>query len=236
MAIAPGVVSPEDDDLYPESDGKPMAETDLHRQIMMYCIEALKIHFQARLDVYVSGNNFLYYQRGNPRAVVSPDCYVVFGRDSALRNTYKTWEEAEILPAFVLEVTSQTTRKEDVRSKRPLYEGTLQIPEYFLFDPTGDYLKPRLQGFRMGMGRYEALALENDSLHSEQLELDLRIEGNWLRLFDPILQEPLLTVLEREQALQETRLRAETAELRAESAEEEIARLRAELDALRNRS
>ena len=31
-----------------------------------------------------------------------------------------------------------------MHTKRPLYERTLRVPEYFLFDPTGDYLRPRL--------------------------------------------------------------------------------------------
>ena len=36
---------------YPTSDGKPMAETDKHRDLMVYAIEALKARFADRPDV-----------------------------------------------------------------------------------------------------------------------------------------------------------------------------------------
>ena len=45
---------------YPESDGQPMAETDFQRQVMMYAIEALKLHFREREGIYVSGDLFIY--------------------------------------------------------------------------------------------------------------------------------------------------------------------------------
>ena len=47
--------------LYPTSDGKPMAETDRHRQLMFDLIEQLKRHFAGQSDTYVSGNLLLYY-------------------------------------------------------------------------------------------------------------------------------------------------------------------------------
>ncbi len=64
---------------YPESDGKPMAETDKHRDLMTDFIQMLKQHFENVNDVYVSGNLFLYYEEGNPRKVIAPDVFVVFG-------------------------------------------------------------------------------------------------------------------------------------------------------------
>jgi Uma2 family endonuclease len=133
---------------YPDSDGKPMAETEKHRDLMIYSIEALKAFFDARPDVQVSGNNFIYFEEGNPKARISPDCYVVFGVPKRVRDSYKSWEEGGKLPAVIFEFTSKKTRREDVHKKRPLYEQVLRVSEYFQFDPTGDYLKPRLQGFR----------------------------------------------------------------------------------------
>ncbi len=40
---------------YPESDGKPMGETDLHRDAMVRHIELLKQYFEGQ-QVYVSGD------------------------------------------------------------------------------------------------------------------------------------------------------------------------------------
>ena len=70
---------PHDAVVYPCSDGQPMAETGIHGECMMYVTTALRRWFarRGRADVCVGMNNFLYYERGNPRAVVAPDVYVV---------------------------------------------------------------------------------------------------------------------------------------------------------------
>ena len=38
---------------YPESDGEPMAETDIHRKQMTYLIQALEVFFQGSPEIYV---------------------------------------------------------------------------------------------------------------------------------------------------------------------------------------
>ena len=78
---------------YPESDGKPMAETDIHRQAMLDSIATLSEFLHDRPDVYVTGNLLLYYEEGNPAAAVAPDVFVVLGVGKQLRRTYKLWEE-----------------------------------------------------------------------------------------------------------------------------------------------
>ena len=205
--------------VYPTRDGKPMAETDKHREIATYFIQALKAFYEARADVYVSGNNFVFWEEGNPKARLSPDAYVVFGVPGHLRDSYKSWEEGGRLPDVVFEFTSKKTQREDTDTKLPRYQSALRTPEYFLFDPTGDYLRPRLQGYRLEGGRCVRLELVDERLHSEQLGLDLVQEGENLRLFDPARSQFLLTPLQQAQ--------------RATSAEEEVARLRAELAALK---
>jgi Uma2 family endonuclease len=198
---------------YPTSDGKPMAETDKHRKLMVYASEALANYFADRPDVYVSSNNFVYYEEGNPRACVSPDTYVVFGVSPELRDTFMSWKEGGRLPDVVFEFTSRKTRKEDVEVKRPLYERVLRVREYFLFDPTGDYLRPRFQGFRLGPEGYVQLEVVDGRLHSQLLGLDLVQEGERLRLFDPAKGEWLLSPAE--QAAENARLRTELEALRS---------------------
>ena len=211
---------------YPTRDGKPMAETDKHREIAFYIIQALKTYFADRLDVYVSGNNFVFWEEGNPKARISPDAYVVFGPSPDLRDSYIAWKEGGRLPSVVFEFTSRKTQREDTDTKLPLYARTLRTPEYFLFDPTGDYLKPRLQGYRLVDGQYVRLELVNDHLHSEQLGLDLVQQGENLRLYDPHCQEFLPTVLEQAR-------RADAEAVARHTAEAEIDRLRAEIAALK---
>ena len=212
-----------------------MAETDKHREIAYYIIQALKTYFDDRPDVYVSGNNFVFWEEGNPKARISPDAYVVFGPSPDLRDSYMAWKEQRHLPGVVFEFTSRKTQQEDTDTKLPLYESTLKVPEYFLFDPTGDYLKPRLQGYRLVNGQYVRLEIVNDRLHSEQLGLDLVQEGENLRLFDPLRQNFLLTSLEQAHRAEEETRRANAEATARQAAEAENSRLRAELDALRSR-
>ena len=205
---------------YPTGDGKPMAEDELHLDLMNYAIPALKYRFHLRPDVYVGGNNFLYYEQDNPKARISPDCYVAFGVEAkGHRRFYKVWEENDIAPAVVFEFTSKATQKEDVTFKKPLYEQVLRVAEYFQFDPTGDYLHPRLQGQRLQGGKYQSIELRDDRMFSEQLGLELVVQGDALRFYDPVRAEWLRTY--------------EEAENQRLAAEAELAQLRAEIEALR---
>ena len=177
---------------YPTSDGQPMAETTLHRKVMTDLIDGLELRFQAAPDVWVGGNLFLYYERGNPRAVVAPDVLLVKGVPKWDRPIYKLWEEGEP-PSLVVEVTSDKTRDEDVsdKSKKGKYQR-LGVEEYFLFDPYGDYLDPRLQGYRLERGRYVAMSPEPEGgLFSRTTGLRLEPEGLKLRLVDPTTGERL---------------------------------------------
>jgi Uma2 family endonuclease len=211
-----------DDVHYPESDGEPMAETELHREVMTDLINALKRRYASAPDVYINGNMFFYDVQGDPRSSFSPDVFVVRGIPKERRRIYKIWEEGEV-PCFIIEVTSAKTRSEDTGSKKTRYER-LGCEEYFLFDPEGDYLDPRLQGYRLENGRYQPLAAHPDgSLFSRTTGLILRVEGQRLRLVDAVTGEELLWDEEIEPRLKE-------AEKRAAKAEEEIARLRRELE------
>jgi len=175
---------------YPDSDGKPMAETDLHRDEMYDLIKALDRRYRDAPDVYVSGNLFLYYTKGDPRAVVAPDVFLVKGVPKRSRRIYKLWEEGRP-PSLVIELTSDSSQDEDLAKKKPCYER-LGVEEYFLHDPNQDYLDPALQGFRLVNGRYQRIPPEaNGSLRSLTTGLLLRTEGKKLRLVDAATREPL---------------------------------------------
>jgi Uma2 family endonuclease len=104
---------------YPESDGKPLGETDVHRREILEIIAMLEQYYADQTDVYISGNLMLYYEEGNPGAVVSPDIFVVKGVPKRERRVYKLWEEGQP-PAVVFEITSRSTRLEDRAMKRQL--------------------------------------------------------------------------------------------------------------------
>ncbi len=225
---------------YPESDGKPMAETDPHRNLIMDTIFALVNRYRNDPDVYVSGNIFLYYVKNEPRRNVSPDVLVARGIGNQPRRVYKTWVEGKA-PDVVIEISSGSTWGEDLQKKWRLY-AELGIPEYFIFDPEYTSHLPRpLMGYRLEEHWYTPLELaEDSSLYSQQLGLDLVDTGTTLRLRDPQTQEFLLTNAETDAAWRaeaEARRQAEAdwhteAEARRQ-AEAELELLRAELAKLR---
>ena len=182
---------------YPDEDGKPMAEGDLQRKCLVYATTVLEIYFQNHPDVYVAGNLFIYYEKGYPESVVAPDVFVVFGVENRNRRSYKTWEEDNKTPDFVLEITSKTTRSKDQGANKGIY-AFLGVREYFQYDPTGDYLNPQLQGLHLVDGNYFPVVANTlpdgiVSLPSQVLGLQLRLEAGKLRFYNPATGKTLLT-------------------------------------------
>lgn len=219
---------------YPSSDGKPVAETDGHRDIMFATIDTLNRFYADDPAVYVSGNLLMYYVPNDKRRHVSPDVFVVQGVPKERRLNYLVWEEGKG-PDLVIELTSKSTRKEDVTKKFELYRDTLSVREYFLFDPYAEYLNPPLKGYRLVGEQYRPIEPVAGRLPSEVLGLHLERAGSELRLYDPAADAWLLTPGEVDDARREAEAgRANEAELRRR-AEAELDRLRRELEALRKR-
>lgn len=216
---------------YPESDGQPMGETDVHRDEMVREIELLRRFFEGQ-EVYVSGNLLMYYRQGNPKKCVVPDVFVVKGLQPSQRRTYKLWIERRA-PDAIVEVTSRKTMKKDTVTKPKLYRR-LGVKEFFLFDPTEDYLDPPLQGFRLMDDEYVRIAAEGrGSLVSNELGLRLHAEKGQLMFYRLDTGQRLLTEKEARQAAEQA-WEAEAAARQAEAAarqaaEAEVARLREEL-------
>lgn len=214
---------------YPESDGKPMAETDIHRDLMFEIIAVLKERYAADPNTYVTGNLLLFYERGNKRRHVSPDCFVAFGVPDGFRPNYLMWEEGKG-PDVVFEFTSSSTRADDTRRKLALYRDTLGVKEYFLFDPEMDYLDPPMQGYRLRGGQYLRIREKNGRLPSLQLGLHLERDGNRLRLWDPTTGNWLPSLSEMIDA---ERQKADAERQKADAERQKNTALEAEVERLR---
>jgi Uma2 family endonuclease len=228
---------------YPDSDGKPMAETDFHYDVMDHFRKMLKGHFHHQSDVYISGNLLMYYEKGNPKKSIAPDVFVVFGVENRKRETYMLWEEGKG-PDFVLEVSSKNTYRTDLRKKKRLYAQVLRVEDYFLYDPNHLYLNPPLQGYRLLGGRYVKIIPVAGRLPSRVLGLEVGYKPDGqVGLYNPQTQAWLLIPEER---AEQAEARAQHAEARAEQAlaiaeqalaraqhaEAELTRLRALLEQL----
>ena len=206
IAAAPTLV-------YPESDGKPMAETPKHQQVMIDCMDVMRRHFREVPDVFIGGNMFLYYEEGNPRKSISPDVFMVRGVSKKELRVYKTWEQPPTLD-FVLEVASPSTVENDLMVKKEIYATILRVKEYYIYDPYHES-EPSFIGFRLVGADYEEIDFVEGRLHSEVLGLELGEYEGGLRLYNPVTGTWLDTSRER-----------------ADKAEAELAKIRAELKRL----
>lgn len=209
---------------YPTSDGQPMAETTLHRVVMMDLIGGLERRYAETPDVWVGGNLFLCFRKGDPTAAIAPDVLLARSIRKWHRDNYLLWEE--VPPSLIFEITSRSTRREDLRKKKDIYER-IGVEEYVLFDPYGEYLKPRLLGFRLEQGRYAQMVPNSDgSLNSQTTGVMLLPEGERLRMIDAATREPILWGDELGAAYARAEERAAAAEERARALEAELGRLR----------
>ena len=206
IAAAPTLV-------YPESDGKPMAETPKHQQVMIDCMDIMRRHFREAPDVYIGGNMLLYYEEGNPRKSISPDVFMVRGVPKKELRVYKTWEQPPPLD-FVLEVASSSTFEKDFTVKKEIYAKILCVTEYYIYDPYHE-IEPSFIGFRLVDADYEEIDFVEGRLRSEVLGLELGEYEGALRLYNPVPGTWLDTSRER-----------------ADKAEAELAKVRAELKRL----
>jgi Uma2 family endonuclease len=226
---------------YPTSDGEPMAETPVHRDVMLDSISTLAAYFAGDADVYVSGNMMLYFVEGNADKWISPDVFVTLGIPKLPeREIYRVWREGKG-PDAVIEVTSPSTVRFDMRRKFELYRDVLKVREYFLFDPRDKCLAgTALSGYRVIDDRFELISKSGGRLSSEVLGLHLEAIGPQLRFYDPQRAIYLPTPAEIREALERETAARHTAEDRAEreaaarsDAELEVKRLRAEIEAFR---
>jgi Uma2 family endonuclease len=233
---------------YPESDGMPMGETDLHRDWMVRILDILRFRYRGQ-RVYLASDLLVYYEEGEPARVVVPDNFVVKDCDPGRRRTFKIWEEGRV-PNVAFEVTSRSSRWQDQVYKPQAY-AQIGIQEYFLYDPTGDYLNPPLKGYRLTGTTYQPIVPDaTGGLYSEQLDVVLRLEGGDLVFHDGRTGVALLSEAEAADAkaraaqaeIQVAQAKAEAAlaevqaaRAAAEAAKARAAELEAELERLRSR-
>ncbi len=164
------------------------------------------------LPWYVAGMLPILYRRPTGRkGQVAPDVLVARGIDQHARHSYDLDAEG-VFPGFVLELLSPSSIDHDLTDKLRLYD-VLGAQEYAIFAPEPGLLSPPLQGYkRDASGDFVSWSPDDAGrLLSAELELYLAAEGGILRAYQADGQ-PLPT---------------------RQEAEDELVRLRAELDRIR---
>jgi Uma2 family endonuclease len=126
--------------VYPESDGKPLAENTLQLRWIITLVTNLMGLFHDRDDVFIGGDQNWYPVEGRPDIVLAPDAYVVFGRPKGYRGSYQQWNEGGVPMTVVFEVRSPSNTKQEMDGKRLFYEEH-GVEEYYDFDPDRNRLQ-----------------------------------------------------------------------------------------------
>jgi Uma2 family endonuclease len=213
----------------PCEDGEPL-ESHWHRLQINLLGDMLSQYWQGRTDFFAGGNMFVYYclRQARTWSYRGPDFFVVLGVDGTRpRRSWIVWQEEGRYPDVIVELLSPTTKNDDLGVKKDLYERVFRTSEYFCVDPD----EGTLQGWQLEKTAYVPLAPDPRGwLWSDRLQLWLGLQegsfqgtpGLWLRFFTP--SGTLVPTAEEVAAAEHAR---------AEAAEAENARLRAELERLR---
>jgi len=201
--------------IYPDSDGKPMAENTEHFELIVLIKENLEIWFAGDENVFVAGDLLWYPVEGNNVLRQAPDVMVAFGRPKGRRGSYKQWEEENIPPQVVFEILSPGNRQSEMAKKFQFYEK-YGVEEYYLYDP----VKQDLTGWWRQTKGLEVID-EMAGWVSPRLGIKFELKESGIELIRPDGQKFLTS--------QELAQRAEAESQRAEQAEERVKLLEARL-------
>jgi Uma2 family endonuclease len=202
---------------FPETDGKPMADTEANLEQMIELILEFR-QAVAPLGHHVGGNLLVYYDPNNGWNHCSPDVFVALHAGPALRKSWKVWVEGKF-PEVVLEIASISTQNTDITKKVSLYDR-LGALEYYIYDPAGR-LRPAYRGFvRQGGQLVRVPNRTGKRIVSPLLGLELRVVDGWLRVINPTTGLPYPSPQEQHAHLLATERRAwQEAERRKEAEE-----------------
>ncbi len=201
---------PQDEIIYPESDGKPMADNTKQYRWIVKIKEGLETMFADDPDVFIAADLFWYPVEGDKYTKTAPDIMVAFGRPKGDRGSYRQWEEGNVAPQAVFEILSPGNRPEELKNKSAFYEQ-YGVEEYYLYDPDKIMLEGRLR-----LGNRLRPINNIQGWVSPRLGIRFEIIDNELVISRPDGQK-FLTPLEIAKHLQSERKRANKAEKRAET-------------------
>jgi Uma2 family endonuclease len=196
--------------VYPESDGKPMADNTKQFRYIVTIHAGLTALFASQPDVFIAGDLLWYPVEGNNRLRMAPDTMVAFGRPQGDRGSYLQWREEGIAPQVVFEILSPGNRAAEMDRKYQFYDH-FGVEEYYIYDPDRGLLRGWLRG-RHGL---QPIA-EMLGWVSPRLGIRFMLDGDELVLYRPDGAR-FETYLELQERADAERVRAETERHRAET-------------------
>lgn len=167
------------DIIYPETDGKPMANNTIQFRWILVIEQNLELLYASKSDVFVAGDLFWYPLEGNNKIVTAPDIMVTFGRPKGDRGSYKQWEENNIPPQVVFEILSPSNTSREMAQKLLFYER-YGVEEYYIYDPSENHLEGWLRG-NYGLELIDSI----DNWISPRLQIRFDVSGEELQIYRP---------------------------------------------------
>ncbi len=121
--------------LYPDSDGKPIAENTEQYEWIVRLVTNLK-HLLKDQVAFVAGD-LLWYPvevEEPPAPRQATDVMVALGRPAGYRGSYKQWEEDNIAPQVVFEILSPSNTRREMAEKQKFYQDYGVLETYY-YDP-----------------------------------------------------------------------------------------------------
>jgi len=189
----------QDLDLYPSGDDEPSCESPWHGDSMQNFRDLLIGLRELRgkeKEWYVGRDNFWYYREGDGTARLTPDVMFIPNVEDAHedRDSWLDWLENGQRPTVIYEVLAPRCWRDNLHGKKDTCE-TLGVVEYFLFDPRGDFVEERFQGFRLVDGSYERIAPDaHGRLESRELDAWIWPNERLLHLIDRVSGREIRTL------------------------------------------
>jgi Uma2 family endonuclease len=120
--------------IYPDSDGKPMADNTEQFKWIVTIKENLELIYAEDANVFVAGDLLWYPVEGNNRLCLAPDALVALTRPKGYRGSYRQWEEDNVAPQVVFEILSPSNRRGEMAKKLQFYSRH-GVQEYYEYDP-----------------------------------------------------------------------------------------------------
>ena len=204
--------------IYPDSDGKPMADNTKQFRWIVVIQQNLEWLFADNANVFVAGDLLWYPVEGDNKKRTAPDVMVVLGRPKGDRGSYRQWEEENIAPQVVFKILSPGNRRAEMNRKLLFYDR-FGVEEYYLYDPD----KNRLSGWLRREGFLDVIETMADWV-SPQLQIKFDLSADELQIFRPDGQK-FLSYVEISQKALEERQRAEEAQAQVNRLAEKLREL-----------
>jgi Uma2 family endonuclease len=198
--------------VYPESDGKPMADNTKQYRWIRRIEGNVSILYKDDPNVFVAGDLLWYPEEGFPEVVSAPDVMVAFGRPKGDRGSYKQWLEGNVAPQVVFEILSPSNTYEEMEGKLDWYEDH-EVEEYYVYNPDTNTLRVYVRDGSVLRRRRDV-----NGFVSPRLGIRFDLSGSEMAVYYPDGRR-FLTMEEIDALRAEIQKRADAADKRADAAD-----------------